>query len=127
VVNIPDRFAPSAESALLAYGWPGNIRELENVVQQALLVAVGSEIQAEDLHLGGSLTGRGGAIAGLADLEGAFDDLFDGQGSDLHAEVEARLLRHALRRTGANQVHTAQLLGISRHVLRHRMKHYGLL
>ena len=124
------RFAPEAEAALRAHRWSGNIRELENVVQHAVLVAVGERIEAGDLSLdadGLMHPARKVGEAGPADLEQAFDALFASGEGDFHAEVEARLLRHALRRTGANQVHTAHLLGISRNVLRHRMKSYGML
>jgi len=123
------RFSAAAEQALLAHPWPGNIRELENVVQQAVLVAAGDTVAPEDLSLGEALIDRTlPASAGTPlELEDAFDALFDAAPGELHAEVEARLLRHALRRTGANQVQAAQLLGITRNVLRHRMKSYGLL
>jgi sigma-54-specific transcriptional regulator len=121
-------FSRGAEAALRTYAWPGNIRELENVVQQALLLGA-RLIGAEDLNLDvpSSLGGfRGEAPAGDS-LEDAFNTLFEDGATDVHAVVEERLLRHALRRTGSNQVQTAQLLGITRNVLRHRMKSYRLL
>jgi sigma-54-specific transcriptional regulator len=47
----PVSFAPDAEALMLRYPWPGNIRELENVVHHALLVSASSVVSAADLHL----------------------------------------------------------------------------
>jgi sigma-54-specific transcriptional regulator len=47
----PLRLAPAAADALLAYSWPGNIRELENVIHHATIVCVGERIELEDLRL----------------------------------------------------------------------------
>ncbi len=122
----------AAERALRAHAWPGNIRELENVIQHAVLVASGGVIQPDDLALpDAGLSERhdpAAAPAGaLADLESAFDALLDQGRGDLHARVEARLLEHAFQRSGRNQVRAAEMLGITRNVLRHRMKSYGML
>lgn len=46
--------SPSAQQALLAYPWPGNVRELDNIMQRALILQMGTSIQAEDLGLEGS-------------------------------------------------------------------------
>jgi sigma-54-specific transcriptional regulator len=116
-------FSAEAEQSLLAYHWPGNIRELENVVQQARLIATGRVIGAADLNLAPLIPTQDEADG----LEGAFDGLLNSGAENIHSEVEERLLRHTLRRTGSNQLQTARLLGITRNVLRHRMKSYGLL
>jgi sigma-54-specific transcriptional regulator len=127
-------FSGAARQALRGHPWPGNIRELENVVQHAVLVASDGIIEPEDLDLvvhepappAGQI--RIDPAADLpVNLESAFDALLDQGRCDLHAEVEARLLDHTLRRSGRNQVRAAQMLGISRNVLRHRMKNYGML
>jgi sigma-54-specific transcriptional regulator len=127
----PVRLSPATETALLSHPWPGNIRELENVIQQALLVVAGTQVEPEDLNLAASVLLKRaddrGEDSRASDLEAAFAALDEHKAGDLHAEVEARLFRHALRKTGSNQVKAAQLLGISRNVLRHRMKGYGLL
>ena len=123
----------AALQALQSYAWPGNIRELENVLQYALLVCREQHIRPEDLRFASvRLTGLGRALTtGIEDaeqaLERAFDQLFNLPNEHLWQTVEGRLLQQALRRCEGNQVRTAQRLGISRNVLRTLLKHHGLL
>ena len=123
----------AALQALQSYAWPGNIRELENVLQYALLVCREQHIRPEDLRFASvRLTGPVRALTtGIEDaeqaLERAFDQLFNLPNEHLWQTVEGRLLQQALRRCEGNQVRTAQRLGISRNVLRTLLKHHGLL
>ncbi len=124
-----------ARDALLTYPWPGNIRELENVIHYALIISREGRITADDLQL--HAVGRLGAAtplaaqptAGLSDdaLEAVFNRLFDEPPHGLHARVEAALIRAAYVHCHQNQVHTAALLGITRNVLRTQLKRLGLL
>ncbi|MDB6060995.1 MAG: Fis family transcriptional regulator [Verrucomicrobiaceae bacterium] len=126
----------SAREALLDYPWPGNIRELENVIHHAMLVMQNNIIEAEDLDLAKYSFSRSSPDqlqqevndrqANLS-LEHALLDLLDGHGKHLFADIEARVVRCAFEYCQHNQLQTAKLLGISRNILRHRLKLYGML
>ncbi|MDB6062229.1 MAG: Fis family transcriptional regulator [Verrucomicrobiaceae bacterium] len=125
----------SARRALLGYPWPGNIRELENVVHHAMLVMQNGRIEAQDLHLARfsvdepsySSTPINDISNSHAPLEQALLRIFDTNGKHLFADIEARVVRCAFEYCQHNQLQTAKLLGISRNILRHRLKLYGML
>jgi sigma-54-specific transcriptional regulator len=127
-------FAEGTDSALLRYSWPGNIRELENVIHHALLLGRNGTITVADLHLhdspGGKLASaavHSAETASLHALEDALQRLFE-QGPDhLHEIIDETLIRSAFAYCENNQVQTAKLLGLSRNILRHRLKRYGML
>ena len=141
--------APAAEAALLAYDWPGNIRELENVVHYALIVCRGGCIQADDLRMGGSGHHRAAPqrsappampapppvipaapvapASALDRLETLLADLVESGEPGLFDGVEERLIRTAYSAFEHNQVQTAKALGISRNVLRTHLKRFGLI
>ncbi|ACO80511.1 Sigma54-dependent transcriptional activator protein [Azotobacter vinelandii CA] len=122
-----------AEEKLLAYSWPGNIRELENVIHHTLLICRNDLIRAADLHLSNLRIERQEETAPSADesaealLQRAFQKLFEEDCGALHARVEAALLRTAYRFCHCNQVHTANLLGLSRNVTRAQLIRIGEL
>ena len=122
-----------AARRLLQHDWPGNIRELENVVHHALLVCSGLEIGASDLRLGTLAAYRSassppppreGAAQGAA-LESVFNELFEQNLPNLHDRVEEALIRAAYRYCDKNQLQTARLLGISRNIVRARLIEHG--
>ena len=126
-------FTDAAKRALLSYPWPGNIRELENVIHHAMLVMRNGRIEAHDLHLArlsvdepSSATPSDISNASSA-LENALLNIFEGNGKNLFADIEARVVRCAFEYCQNNQLQTARLLGISRNILRHRLKLYGML
>ena len=106
------RVEPAAMARLCAFAWPGNVRQLENEVQRALVLSP-DVIGADDL----SPAVRGDAEA---ELPGELD--LKGQVGLL----ERRLIRSALSRSGNNQTRAAQFLGISRYGLSKMMKRLGL-
>jgi len=108
----PDLTAAALET-LKQWPWPGNIRELRNVVERAVLLAGDGPITPSLFALG-----RGGKTAPVA-----------AAASGLRGEREAaekRAVLEALETTGGNQTKAAQLLGISRRTLVNRLQDYGL-
>jgi aliphatic sulfonates family ABC transporter substrate-binding protein len=135
-----------AVAGLLGHSWPGNIRELENVVHRALLVARHGRVTTADLQLAEKATDPPSAPPGPAPptpitpeaatapdgdsraaLEAALLVLFDEERPGLHDEIEEIVFRTAYRFSDHNQLRTARLLGISRNVVRARLLQYGLL
>jgi len=126
----------SAEEKLLSYTWPGNIRELENAIHHALLTCQNNQITANDLHLSNlrcerqeksSTTTTHNNLSADVLLEQAFHKLFEEEYGALHAHVESALLRAAYHFCHCNQVHTANLLGLSRNVTRAQLIRIGEL
>jgi two-component system response regulator PilR (NtrC family) len=116
------RLSPEAERRLFEYEYPGNVRELANVVERAVTLADGPEIRVGDLPpaLRGP-GGGGGAAAPPADLpEG---------GMDLQAHLDAlerRLLEQALGRAGGVKTEAARLLSLTFRSLRYRLAKFGI-
>ena len=109
-------FTPAAEAAMTAYSWPGNIRELENCVERAVIVSRGSLIDVMDLprYVFESVPREKSAIIVPADLD-----------ADM-ANTERDIILEALRRTNGVQVKAAAMLGISERSLWHRVKKLGI-
>jgi DNA-binding NtrC family response regulator len=122
----PPALRPEALEVLRRYRWPGNIRELENVVHFSLLLATGDEITIEHLRLGTEVSSDG-LHCGLTRIGQALRECFDAPGSHLLRDIERRLIEDAYRHCDSNQVRTAELLGISRNVVRTLLRRYGLL
>jgi transcriptional regulator with PAS, ATPase and Fis domain len=122
-----------AQLKLKSYSWPGNIRELENVIHHTLLICRNGVIEREDLRLSNLRIERQDDSVHALDnsaealLERAFQKLFEEQAGALHEKVEDALLRAAYRFSHYNQVHTANLLGLSRNVARSRLIKIGEL
>ncbi|AMS16949.1 Fis family transcriptional regulator [Pseudomonas chlororaphis] len=119
-----------AEHKLRSYSWPGNIRELENVIHHTLLICRDGVIERDDLRLSNMRIERQDDShddSAEALLERAFHKLFEEQAGALHEKVEDALLRAAYRFSHYNQVHTANLLGLSRNVTRTRLIKIGEL
>ncbi|WP_213880316.1 sigma-54 dependent transcriptional regulator [Pseudomonas sp. dw_358] len=124
--------SPDAERKLRGYSWPGNIRELENVIHHTLLICRDGLIRAEDLRLSNMRIERPDEGSGTDDsaealLNRAFQKLFEEQAGALHEKVEDALLRAAYHFSHYNQVHTAKLLGLTRNVTRTRLIKIGEL
>ena len=104
--------SPAALKLLQGYGWPGNIRELRNAVERAMLLASGSWLEPEDF----SLSARGTSPVGF-ELPAA--------GVDLES-LEQSLVVQALERCHGNQTKAAALLGMNRDQIRYRIEKFGL-
>ncbi len=110
--GMPQReLAPTALAALAAHDWPGNIRELRNVLERAAMLTDKARLGAEDFAP--ILPTSASAEAARA---GAFRPL-----PQLIAELESSSIRSALEATGGNKVSAAKLLGISRATLYERL------
>ena len=133
--------SPEALATMRAYPWPGNIRELQSVLKQALLQASGRTLLPAflpDLEADGASTPppslRRGGAGGLLDAP-ALEQFIDGElgagASDLysatHALVDKLLFTRVLAHTGGNQRDAAKLLGISRQTMRVRLRALGLV
>jgi aliphatic sulfonates family ABC transporter substrate-binding protein len=128
-----------AVEALHRHPWPGNIRELENAMHHALLVARDGLVTPDDLPLASSGTdglrrtaGSVPPVAPIASdpraaLEQALLALFEEERPGLHGEIEEMVFRTAYTFSENNQLRTARLLGISRNIVRARLLQHGLL
>ncbi|MDY6941643.1 MAG: sigma-54 dependent transcriptional regulator [Pseudomonadota bacterium] len=109
----------AAGAQLEAYEWPGNVRELDNVLQRALILQMGSEIQAADLMLG--MEPDAVAVASPASKsEPPTAAVRGGLGDDLR-QAEQRLILDALRAGKGSRKRAAEHLGISPRTLRYKL------
>ena len=121
------------QSALLNYAWPGNIRELENVVHTALLTARDGVIRPENLRFAAmpgitaTVAVPAGTDSGLDAIATSLRKLLDAQEPDLHARLEELIVRETFAASGQNQVRSARLLGVTRNNLRTLLKRYRLI
>lgn len=103
---------PKAEAVLQSYGWPGNIREVRNVVERAVILCSGDLIHASDLPLGGQELWEGGACApedNYLSLE----------------ELESLHVKRVLEASGGNLSRAAEILGVTRTTLYNKIRKYG--
>src|SRR6202043_834155 len=106
--------APDAMARLQAYGWPGNIRELRNAIERAMLLGEGKVLTVEDFAL--TSDGRGRLTEG-GELPGSGIDL---------EQLERSLVVQALERSGWNQTRAAVLLGLNRDQIRYRIEKFHM-
>jgi len=147
--------SPRAMDQLMNYDWPGNIRQLENVIRRAMVLCNGSTIGTEHLEFGPdssrydqskpSVTAQGSTLAGtvpapavsttaphngggmsMEDMDHLVERLLSSGRTALIEEMERLLIGRALERLNGNQLQTAKLLGITRNTLRSRIEKYGL-
>ena len=128
---------PEAMTHLEAYDWPGNIRELENTLQRAVVMAIRGVIEPDALPAIVAGTNGGGnranaIVSGGNGAEGAASQPMDFNVTmhewveTLIVEAERSAIREALSRTDGRRQETADLLGISRKSLHNKMQKYAL-
>jgi two-component system response regulator HydG len=108
-------FSPKALDLLIRYEWPGNIRELENCIERAVIVARGELIAPVDLPP---------SIQNLPAGKGDSEILFPA-GISLQ-EAEKALILKTLEDAGGNRSRAAEILGINRRTLQMKLKEYGM-
>ncbi len=116
----PRRFEPETLATLERYAWPGNVRELENTIERAVTLCDGDSIAPTDLPEEVQVASRTESLrdevrAGRVDLESAV------------GRFESELIREALERGERKQTRAAELLGITRRVLKLKMDRYGIV
>ena len=99
--------SPEALRKLTRYAWPGNVREMKNVIERALIMGSGSRIEAEDLVIS-EVPGDGDVVPTLA-------------------EIEKRYIERAMKLSGGNKKRAAEMLGIPRSSLYDKLKEHSLV
>lgn len=110
----PPPFSGAALKALEQYSFPGNVRELENILERATALSSGESIEADDLHLepeemGGEAVGRGSET---------LDDYLN--------RLERQAILEALQKTEGNRTAAARLLGVTFRSMRYRLERLGI-
>ena len=105
-------FTPEAREALLRYDYPGNIRELENIIERASVITRNDVIGRADLPIS------------IQEPE-AEDNSNNTDLSVVVERLERRLIKEALARSGGVQTRAAEHLGITERNLRYKLKKYG--
>ena len=125
---------PEAMEKITSYGWPGNVRQLENVLKRAMVLCQGEWILEDQLLFDkGWEKWEAGDLA-KKPVEDLLDILFEelsrvqitSQDLDMISILERGLILRALQKTKGNQVQAALLLGINRSTLRSKMEKYNI-
>ena len=106
-------FKPDAVERLTNFDWPGNIRQLQNEIQRAVLLSEGNEVAMSDLSVAAN---RSGSISG-EENDTSFT-LLEG--------VERNAIIQTLKESNGNKLETAKRLGIGRQTLYNKIKAYGI-
>ena len=122
---------PETIRELEAYPWPGNIRELENVIHRALLVCDGKVLRSLDLNLP-TIQSIPGSLASNVDkrtnlLESAIAELIEQEPEHLYDMIVRKVVEQTYEHCRQNQVQTARVLGVTRNVLRTLLKQFGII
>ena len=124
------RVAPEAMDMLSKHHWPGNIRELQSILKQALLKASGPILLPDFLPPLGKTDSTPKSGAAVLNWDAFIDERLEAGSTKLHDEMVALVERHLLTRvlnhTGGNQLQAAKILGITRGSLRTKIRALGI-
>ncbi len=109
--------SPQATASLMAYDWPGNIRELENVVQRMMITAKGDFLDVADLP---------GELRGMKEELVTVGNSLKRIAKESAGIIEKKTIVDALAKWGGNVTRAAKALGISRATLQNKMKQFNL-
>ncbi len=112
-----ERLSEEAWEYVSNYSWPGNIRELENAVERAVIMSQGEVIGRE--HFPSGLQANFRPLAELEEETGRIPDM-----SEAVENLERRLISEALEKTGGNKRKAARLLGVTERILGYKAKQY---
>jgi len=112
-------FSPEAVEYLSAYEWPGNVRQLQNVVERCVVLAATDQIEVEDLPA--EIKDEESQYKSAVDLLPVQIDL-----ADTLEKIEAALIRRALAKSNFVQVKAADMLGVSKSLLQYKLKKYKI-
>jgi sigma-54-specific transcriptional regulator len=122
---------PETKRVLQSYPWPGNIRELENVIHRALLVCDGKALRTLDLNLPliqvASKDETSDALVHSNLLESAISELIEQEPENLYEHFIRKVVIQTYEHCRQNQVQTARVLGVSRNVLRTLLKQFEII
>ena len=104
-----------ARDFLMKYNYPGNVRELENILERAVVIARGDYIETADLPFSAV---EGNGLGNRNWKRGTLKDAM--------AFLEQEMVRESMAETGNHQTRAARILGISERMLRYKLKKYGL-
>ncbi|HJU86229.1 MAG TPA: helix-turn-helix domain-containing protein, partial [Gemmatimonadota bacterium] len=105
----------------LQYNWPGNIRELENMIERAIVLCEGDRLDASLFPINERRAPRAGAVGGLTIPPAGAITL-----DDALERIERTMIEDALEKTGGVKTRTAELLGIKTSALYYKLEKYGL-
>lgn len=105
-----------AVDRLLKYNYPGNVRELENIMERAIVLSRRNTITVNDLPL---------AVKGLVEEEKS-EEFFNGTLTEQVEALEKRMIFNALKKTNGNQTQAGKLLGITERNLRYKLIKYNI-
>jgi DNA-binding NtrC family response regulator len=113
------RITPEAMDVLAAYDWPGNVRELENIIERTVVLSCADQIMPNDLPPSLKSTSKAEQIKqGVLNGRISFEDA--------ERDFEKDIILEALKKTSYVQTKAADLLGISRRILKYKMDKYGI-
>lgn len=116
---------PAAQKVLMAFHWPGNVREVENIIERAVALSTGDLLDVPDVRLDLSPSKPGGADSASFAMSAGGSAPFPPEGRTLE-QFEDEIIKEAVRRANGNKSQAARLLGLSRNALRYRLAKMGV-
>ncbi|HVO75716.1 MAG TPA: sigma-54 dependent transcriptional regulator [Ignavibacteriaceae bacterium] len=116
-VRAPKKLSPKTEAALITYDFPGNVRELEHIIERAIIFAEGEYINVEDLNLPASTSRK---LTAVDEDNGKSEEILSIE------EMEKRHIAKVLRHNRWDRTRTASILGISPKTLYTKIKKYEI-